>query len=305
VLEEDQVGVKEEVARPEIRSWQGDAEKRAAIAEALGRETSSSMRQRLYNYLFDEVGREAKVAVASEDRKGRKVRYYRIMGQEDFNLWIEHAKLNAEVLTDPLTDKISSKDIAHYLYYLVGSGLFFNFSEDISPENVFEYLPQLFPAASAEEVAMVSTTDSAAVVRGFLFKYANREALKFMHRGSSSRLNPYFSCSVGGPSYLYQDPLVCVELVIPDDKVEVESGAFEEEKEVYLTNLDLAWVTRVYAGGSTGNEQWIEEVIYNPEIPIGEHTVNRYKSSDSSYSEVGAWTRDEELVDCLPVGLLD
>lgn len=237
---------------------------------------------------------------ASEDSKGRKVRYYRLMDLEIFLKLIEEGAWNEHTIPDG--EGFTTEELFAYLYDLTRWTRSFINLDDITVDTVKDHLKDIFPTAAEEAIQNLLVAKKYSEVRSFLSKFADKNALKSMHRSFSSKFNPYFSCSVGGPAYSYGEGLVCLEMVMPDDLVETDKNAFEEEKEVYLRELNLNWITRVYGEGEEGNQQWMDEVIYNPELPIGEHTRDKYDPY-SDYSEISSWTRGEKTVDCLPVGL--
>ncbi len=289
-----------ERARSEDVGWIDDDKTRKQIIDLIESENDPDLRQRMFNILFPTSNRELAVSKASEDTKGRKVRYYRSMNLEKFLKLMEEGVWSDQTISDD--EIVNTEELLVYLYNLTRWTRSFIDLDSLTVDNIKDHLKETFPTATEEAIQNLLAAKKYSEVRSFLSSFADKNALKSMHRASSSKFNPYFSCSVGGPAYSYGEGLVCLEMVIPDDRVEADKNAFEEEKEVYLRGLDLSWITRVYGEGEEGNQQWIDEVIYNPELPIGEHTRDKF-NPDSDYSEISSWTRGEKTEDCLPVGL--
>lgn len=282
--------------------WIKDLSKRELIAELIAEETDKSIRQEMFNKLFPEERRKNLVESASEDSKGRKVRYYRMMPVDKFLDLLKSGVWDEETFEDD--DKPNLKELTYYIYDLARWTKSFDKFDLLKRDNVADFLADIFPTAPASELGNLLSANSHSEVRKFFAKYADKTALRAMHRGASTKFNPYFSCSVGGPSYSYRDGIVCLEMVIPDEEVEYDELALEQEKEVYLRKLNLSWVTRVYDSGEKGNLQWIDEVVYNPDLPLGEYTQNKYIPSMDA-SEISAWTNGEKTRGCVPVDLLN
>ncbi len=289
-----------EITRVQDLGWTHDEKTREVAANLIKNEGDPHVRQRIFNLLFPTSNRELAVSKASEDVKGRKVRYYRSMSIESFLKLMEVVTWDSKSISDDET--VNQDELLVYLYNLTRwTNSLINVA-DFTVDNTKNHLRDTFPDATDAEIEHLLATKNYAEVRSFLSRFANPRALRSMHRSFSTKFNPYFSCSAGGPSYTIGEGVVCLEMVIPDDEVEADLNAFEGEKEVYLRQLDLRWITRVFGAMEEGNQQWTDEVIYNPDLPLGQYS--RYKFNfRRDYDEIAAWTKGEPTKDCLPIGL--
>lgn len=115
------------------------------------------------------------------------------------------------------------------------------------------------------------------------------------HTGSvHQKFSSTISLSVGGiisdhlrPSRVY------VELVIPDEEVEVHPEHVRGEKEVFVQRIKSEWISRVYVD----SEQMRNELITDPNSNIGKFVIEKNVEVGQ---EVNRWRWDEPTENYLP-----
>ena len=92
---------------------------------------------------------------------------------------------------------------------------------------------------------------------------------------------------------------VYVEMVIPDEFVELNPMVPDIEKEVLTKQIRREWITRVY----TDQERLYDEIILNPQTAIGAY---RQQHPDIGILDaVDAWRTYEATENYLPVSLME
>lgn len=262
--------------------------------------------QECCNKLFDEKRRERMVAGASIDRKGRKVRYYRKIGQDIFLRALNEGGHSIE--NNHLEDfdrELPEKKVEEFFFDYADDEELISFDEwkKLSLQEVLERI-----TSNKEAIDTMIKRKTNRNVVDFIQTHCNPQRLEIMHAGSRfMEFSPYLSASVGGSfaKYLRQGDIL-LEMIIADEKISSfpsGSRAREGEKHVYLQHgIDLGEISRVF----TSTDQYRKEVLENKTIPIGEGIIGKLGEKDSSLSDqIEQWRWNKPTDDCLPVGLLE
>lgn len=281
----------------------------------LQKESTQQDRQEILNKMFPLDRREEIVAQASQDIKGRHVRYYREMRWEHFVPWMERGTLssidyfnagngrefkNSTEFVDP-----------EYLYLLLseyGESVLhiphetrMNQIEELfeNQDKLPEVFQQYFTGASEEEVAALTRELTYKNILPFVEKHFPLDLQKRIHTGAMlQQFSSMLSLSVGGNRFPdIHSQMVVVEMIIPDEEVISHPVAREGEKEILTKTLSVDYISRVFVKES----QLEEEVYKNPNIPVGQYALGHQdkKTAQAVYD----WRIEESTKDCVPVGL--
>ena len=131
-------------------------------------------------------------------------------------------------------------------------------------------------------------------------KYLPEAYLQERHGGGLMRkFGPYLSVSVGGPILLPTDNLVTVEMVLPDEVVEINPTSLVGEKEVLIRKLPLDAVTRAY----TANQMYTE-IVENPNSNVGAYNNEHPVEVGSGTNALEEWRWHAPTEDYFPVSLV-
>lgn len=253
-----------------------------------------------YDKLFPMERREEMLKGASRDREGRPVVYYRYMPQAMLDKLVDQGDISAldhfDDPDEPLDERPLAQRLSSWLDDQEGpnSEAFHNYWD------VKSALPELGERnpGLAEGLGALATSGAFTPreLHPLLDKHFDRGVLKRIHTaGDDRKFSPFMSLSVGS---IIRDKLregqVYVEFVIPDEFVEAQPEGIPVEKEVLARTLRRGWITRVY----TTNEQLHDEIIANPETPVGKW-YQRYP-----VDAVDQWRTNEPTEDYLPEALL-
>jgi len=239
--------------------------------------------QKFYDSRFADDRREEMLACASEDKSGRKVRYFRYMRRDRFldllnrGFEIADGGEQIEYSEDDLVDLLS--ELACYHYEMNGIDCD-DFGDTISKDLIYS----AFPSISVDELNKVLNGTSLQFIKMLVDKYVSRGVQNRLHTGS--RLMQFcslLSVSVAAPikEFIGRGEIVYVEMVIPDQSIVLNKNYFEGEKEV----LDY-----IRSGKDSNIAEYFSE---NKQILTGfDDVVNR-------------WRWDTSLNDYLPISLAD
>ncbi|NCU41935.1 MAG: hypothetical protein EOM19_04415 [Candidatus Moranbacteria bacterium] len=263
--------------------------------------------QEVCNTLFSKERRERMVEGASVDRKGRKVRYYRKIGQDIFLRTLNEGGHSIE--NNHLEDfdrELPEKRVREFFLDYAEDEDLVSWNEITKDFSLEEILGRI--TSNKEAIATMIKRKTNRNVVDFIQTYCNPRRLEIIHAGSRfMEFSPYLSASVGGSFAKYlREGDVLLEMIIQDEKISsFPSGASsrEGEKHVYIQHgIDLGEISRVF----TSTDQYHKEVLENETIPIGEWIIGKLGEKDSSLSDqIEQWRWDKPTDDCLPVGLLE
>lgn len=250
-----------------------------------------------YEEQFPLSRRAEMIGNASKDRRGRSVIYYRYMPQKMLDKLLEDGMTDSVGHFDQPDTPISENHVKDVLMDWL-KNYEIEYKLDVILEEVHKKNPYL-----ANELAFLVTQNllTPRMLHPLLDENLDRKTLMNAHTGSMNQvLSPYLSMSVGGviTSHLPRN-YVYVELVIPDEYVEPQVAGFEGEKEVLTKQLRKEWITRVY----TSTKQLWDEIITNPETPIGQYYERGRSSGDHPFDAIEKWRWEERTEDYLPVSL--
>lgn len=254
-------------------------------------------KQRLVNEIFTTERQEQMLMDADLDSEGRKVRYYRYMGEEDLYEMMRvgyqdmlHMGHDPDVEVDPMVWE-------KFVNRVVGD---IRSIEGYSLGNLVDELKSCFENITDSEIEEVQHDFSYRNLLALSDRFLSEEELIKLHYiGDLAHfLSPYFSLSVGG---IVRYPIefgdtVYVEAILPSSKVTPSPVRQRAEKEVLVRDLGLNQISRVFFT----NTQIEEEVMMNPEIGMGSY----YDEKLGFQRSKGNWQL-EPIKKFLPVNLVD
>jgi len=278
------------------------------LHEALLRcENDERCAQRMCNELFTSERREKLLEKASVDRKGRAVRYYRVVQKDVFLRALNEGEHSVENNHLEDFDRLlpESKVYNFFQDYADAEDLLsFEEWKQLSLREILERITQ--DSHAIEEVLREKTNRK---ITAFVANYCDQRRVEIMHSGSRfMEFSPLLSASVGG-SFVerLRDEQVMLEMVISDDKIScLPTGTIsrEGEKHVFVRHgIKLNEISRVFVD----DDQYQQEVVKNIDIPMGNWVVNNLGEVDSllSKSDIERWRWNEPTDNCLPIGIVE
>lgn len=274
---------------------------------------TKEQKQKILNELFPLDRRERMIASASEDKRGRKVRYYRYIKFPKFLEILKNGKQSAADYSNPneIADKKLFKDFL-VDFWSFGQELrhpetdledLFREEDNLRKEDLREVMNAVFPAVSQEEKDRVVANPTNENILVFIERYVDEGYIKRRHTGSvMQRFSPFLSMSVGGvinDSVLEHDDYVYIETVIADEKIILHPETDQGEKEVLVREIKKEDVSRVFIDFN----QLKREVLGDKTSAIGDF-ISKNKISPYRGGLVEQWRWDEKTSDCLPKSLL-
>lgn len=261
------------------------------------------------NEVFTTKRREGMIKSASVDRKGRKVRYYRMIQKNIFLRMLNEGEHSIENNHLEDFDRIvSERKVYDFFYwYIVRSSDDIDIEDEIEDSSLKELLDRITDNEEEKESLLRERTNRSVV--GFIQKYCDSRIIEQIHAGSVyPEFSPYLSISVGGsPMKRIHEDCIMLELILPDEKVSSypsETASRQGEKHAYvLRGFSLDTVSRVFVSST----QYRDEVLNDESVPVGEWRTQREgKNSLEKYHDwVEDWRWKESTDDCLPVGILN
>ncbi len=276
--------------------------------ETLQNATTNEERRSVLERLFPEPRRGKMLEGASEDSKGRKVKYYRYMKWPMFYKLLENKKLTAIDHFPDLDEQVDHREFCYfvldyYVHFLKTAGedleKEFNLFDELKVLPLDQVLAKVFPLADEQERRQLATNLNYRHILPFVKKYFDPAYVRRRHSGSATqKFSSNLSLSVGG---IISDHLskksVYVEMVIPDRRITPHHDALQGEKEVFTEEIELYNVVRTY-----DSEQIWTDIILNPDTEIGK-LRSEIEEEGFRRSPVEKWRWDFPTNDYLPVSL--
>jgi len=256
-----------------------------------------------YDAMFSLERREQMLAHASRDIEGRPVVYYRFMPKVMLDKLIETGEIDAPDHFDNPDEPIDrAVTEALYRWLHAQDREEVNYTRDL--EGMLLQTDPVNPSFGHDirELALNNKL-TPRFVQPVFADHVDTDTVKGWHaggRGSQQVMSPYLSMSVGGiiVDFLRENQ-VYVEMVIPDEFVELNPMVPDIEKEVLTKQIRREWITRVY----TDQERLYDEIILNPQTAIGAY---RQQHPDIGILDaVDAWRTYEATENYLPVSLME
>jgi len=258
-------------------------------------------RIQILQQIFPESRKEQMLQLASEDTKGRKVKYYRYIKWDKFMKLLENKKLTAMDYFN-LDEKIDEQELFYFLLdyarYLKVVDIL---QEDYKAISLPELASRVFPQLTISEIKPFLENLSFRNILPFVRNNIDPQYMRRRHTGSvAQKFSSLLSLSVGGitTDHLGKNS-VYLEMVMPDDKITPHPEGVEGEKEDFTDEINLYNVTRIY-----DSVQIWDDIIMNPGTTIGAYQAKIDYSKGSSSSGVEQWRWGEKTNDYLPKSLL-
>lgn len=253
--------------------------------------------QKLMDSIFTPDRRDRMIESASQDRHGRKVRYFRDISFEQLKQLLITGEQSQYSYVRNLEEQVDFDDVRSALVRRLACFEEMSISQriNLSKEDFFQRA--FGENATAAEIDDVLEHFDYAHVLPFLERYVDQDVLLDIHAGGlSQKFSPFLSMSVGGIIRELSPGRVCLEIVMPDNAVTPHSrdySGMQGEKEVFARRISVRDISRVY----TDNDTLRKDEIENPARPISNY-------ADSSGDPVGEWRWNEDIRDYLPISLL-
>ncbi len=257
-------------------------------------------RAEILQEIFPEARREEMLQMASEDSKGRKVKYYRFIRWDKFMKLLENKKLTAMDYFN-LDEKVDEKELFYFFIdYADFLKVLDRFEEDYKALSWSELMSRVFPTLTPQETQSFLNDLSFRNILPFVQKNVDPLYMRRRHTGSvGQKFSSLLSLSVGGitTDHLGKNT-VYLEMVMPDDKITPHPEGVEGEKEVFTDEINLYNVARVY-----DSVQIWDDIIMNPDTIIGAYQAKIDYSKGSHSPAVEQWRWGERTNDYLPTSL--
>gem|GEM_PF-3025544 len=270
-------------------------------------ETLLEDRVKIVRELFPANRKEAMLAHASKDSKGRSVRYFRYMDYQELQALLTQGEITAA--DHPHAEKVfkeKRKEIQWALgHFLKKQGLLEKF------ENDFKTLTENFTIENYRKFVQTK------LPRVELFR------LHISYPGADifGGLTGLTSCSMGAPFMPPVEPtpkrpnpvgMAVIEMVIPDEEVYLdpyfkEWALREMEKEVMTRRLQKDWITTVYISERQFRDEFVRDPR-SPLFPYFEPKIERFTDDwivgPQPCDVLQEWKSAESIAEFIPIAKL-
>jgi hypothetical protein len=259
--------------------------------------TNPEVQQEILDSIFTSNRRAKLLTNASEDIKGRKVRYFRKMGYDQMLSLLETGKQTYESYHKDLNQKVDDSNLALFLKDYLREKSNGVSKTPVFPESLTDLLKESFRGqAQDEELDKLTQNLTYARIVPFLDKYIPQATMKLAHTGMlHQEFSPYLSMSAGGViSPAISQGRVYVELVMPDSQIIPNEIGVRGEKEVFTKLIERKNIARVYA---SSDKLWQDEILAKPQYAQFAETYEK----KHLLNQVEEWRWHEPTGDYLPV----
>lgn len=268
-----------------------------------------------FNEIFDAKRREKMLAVANKTRLGLPAVYYRYMPRKQLGLMLEQGRHTPQ-------DYIEREQIDESTLHAFLNDQYDEMTmEEIQTEDreVFRLLEldekfrRIFPEVSAVQISTLVQNRNYKEIQKFLDDHLSNQEKRLSHKVGwpGIELSNTLSASAGGPIIasggMNRDKVVYIEFIAPDNRIAThgrdtvqflnEHMNGDEEKEVFLKQIPLNWVTRVFIT----RQQLIDEAINHPSSTIQQFTTKHPpKENENPYQH---WHKNAHTNDMVPISV--
>ena len=253
-------------------------------------------KQEILNQFFPQSRRQEMFTSSSRDIEGRPVCYYRKMNWHTLLKLLKIGELNA---LDHFPNPDEPADKTELKYFLARRLEGDERLDMIRNNDYATILEMTMPGLSIEEKAVMLGEPTYRQLLPIFERHFDRRFMRSVHTGSvDQKFSSAISLSVGGIISDHLRPArVYVELIIPDEEVEVHPEHVRGEKEVFVRRIKSEWISRVYVDP----EQMRDELIADQNSNIGRFVTEKDLQNNR---EVERWRWDEPTENYLPKDLL-
>jgi len=254
--------------------------------------------------VFTEEKRQKKIAEASNDIKGRPVRYYREISINHLLNIINNAEESPNDYHKGVPNPSENQLRALCSFLLSIRDKKMNIDKPIA-----NILTLAFPNANQSEIMNLLKTDDFdwKSALSFIQKNLSEKELKLLHSVAFSGrehilpFSPFFSICPGGPRfYPPTHSQVIIEMVIPDSEVSInESNKTLAEREALVTKVKRSYISKIIFS----EKAFIEQIILNPTTPIGEFVTKKADEGVDISRAHSMWFREVPIGETIPASL--
>lgn len=268
-----------------------------------------------FNDIFSQGRREKMLAIASKTRLGLPAVYYRYMPRKQFAVMIEHGKHTPQDYIE--REQVDESTLHAFLNTQYSEMTLGKISaeeyEAFRLLDLGEKFRRIFPEVPIRQIAALIQNRGYKEIQQFLDDHLSNQEKRLSHKVGwpGIELSNTLSASAGGPIIasggMNRSKVVYIEFIAPDNRVAThgrDTAQFldehmngDEEKEVFLKQIPLSWITRVFIT----RRQLIDEAINHPSSTIQQFAANHPPQDGKNRYQ--HWHKNAHTSDMVPVSV--
>lgn len=313
--DEETLGLSEQVLEREF-SVQPDSDLIRLIDGDRRREQTDIVQEKL-NELFDSHRRDRMLARASKSVAGIPAVYFRYIPRDQFLLMLKKGVHSPEdYINKTKVDEQTLTAYIHSYFEELSQGKADQDAVSVFRDQDLETkVRQLFPDVPHAMIQDLIARRDYRQWQKFLDDHVSNDQKRLAHKVGwpGIELSNMLSASAGGPVVasggMNREDVVYIEFVSPDNRISThgrdlqtflrENMGGDKEKEVFLKEIPLSWVTRVFVD----RRQLVREAIEEPNTPIQQFARTHPVPKEDDIDAYEHWRKHADTKDMVPIAV--